>query len=49
MYSAHFVLAETFSITKALNSGYLFKNTIPDPKKFPPASQNPIFKRFRAF
>ena len=26
MYSVHFVLAETFSITKALNCGYLFKD-----------------------
>ena len=29
MYSAHSVLAETFSIVKALNSGYLFKATFP--------------------
>ena len=26
MYSVYFVLAETFSITKELNCGYLFKN-----------------------
>ena len=26
-YSAHFVLAETFSIVKLMNSGYLFKST----------------------